>query len=38
MILLMDTEGPDQNMRMRMMIWDFTVHIRPKTRFRLAQP
>ena len=38
MILLVDSEGPDQTARMRMLIWDVAVLIRPETRFRMARP
>ena len=36
MILLADSEGPDQPARMRGLIWDFAVRICPKTRFSMA--
>ena len=38
MILLSDSEGPDQTARMRRLIWAFAVRIYPKTRFRTARP
>ena len=38
MILLVDSEGPDQTARMRSLIRAFAVRIWPKTRFRRAQP
>ena len=31
-------EGPDQTAHMRSLIWAFTVHICPKTHFRMARP
>ena len=34
MILLADSEGPDQTARMNRLIWVFAVRIYPKTRFR----
>ena len=37
MILLTDSEGPDQTARMRSLIWAFAVRICPKTRFRMSQ-
>ena len=37
MVLLADREGLDQTVRMRRLIWAFTVHICPKTRFRMAR-
>ena len=37
MILLADSEGPDQTARMRRLIWAFAVRICPKTRFRVAR-
>ena len=36
MILLADSEGPDQTARMRSLIWAFTVRICPTTHFRIA--
>ena len=36
MILLADSEGPDQTARMRSLIWAFAVCICPKARFRIA--
>ena len=39
MILLVDSEGPDQTARMRRLIWAFAGRICPeKTRFRMARP
>ena len=38
MILLADSEGPDQTARMRSPIWAFTVRICPKTVYRMARP
>ena len=38
MILLIDSEGPDQTARMRRLILVFVVCICPKTRFRLTRP
>ena len=38
MILLADSEGPDQAARMRSLIWAFAVRICPKTSFRMARP
>ena len=38
MILLADSEGPDQTARMRRLIWAFAVRICPETRFRMARP
>ena len=38
MIVLADSEGPDQTARMRRLIWAFAVRICPKTRFRMALP
>ena len=38
MILLADSEGPDQTARMRSLIWAFIVRISPKIRFRIVQP
>ena len=38
MILLADSEGPDQTARMRSLIWAIAVRICPKTRFRVARP
>ena len=37
MILLADSEGPDQTAWMRRLIWAFTVRICSKTRFRLMR-
>ena len=37
-ILLPDSEGPDQTAWMRRLIWAFAVRIFPKTRFRMAWP
>ena len=37
MILLADSEGPDQTARMRRLIWAFAVRLRPKTLFRMAR-
>ena len=37
-ILLADSEGPDPTARMRGKTWAFTVHIWPKTSFRMVQP
>ena len=34
MILLADSEGPDQTARMRRLIWAFAVRKCPKARFR----
>ena len=36
MILLADSEGPDQTARMRRLIWAFAVRICSKTHFRMA--
>ena len=36
MILLADSEGPDQTARMRMLIWAFAVRRCLKTRFSMA--
>ena len=36
MILLADSEGPDQTARMRSLIWAFAVRKYPKSRFRMA--
>ena len=38
MILLADSEGPDQTARKRRLIWAFAVRINPKTRFRMVWP
>ena len=38
MILLADSESPDQTARMRRLIWTFAVRICPKTRFGMARP
>ena len=38
MILLADSEGPDQTARMRRLIWAFPVRLCPKARFRMARP
>ena len=38
MILLADSEGPDQTARMRRLIWAFAVCICPKTGFHMARP
>ena len=38
MILLANSEGPDQTARMRRLIWAFAVRVCPKTRFRMAMP
>ena len=38
LILLADSEGPDQTTRMRSLIWAFAVRICPKTRFCMAMP
>ena len=38
MILLADSEGPDQTARMRSLIWAFAVRIYLKTRFRMTRP
>ena len=38
MLLLEDSESPDQTARMRSLIWAFAVHIWSKTRFRIARP
>ena len=37
MILLADSEYPDQTARMRRLIWAFAVHIYPQTRFRVGR-
>ena len=37
MILLEDSEGPDQTARMRSLIWAFAGRVCPKIRFRLAR-
>ena len=36
MRLLADSEGPDQTVRMRRLIWAFAVHISQKIRFCMA--
>ena len=33
-----DSEGPDQDVRMRRLIWAFATRICPKARFRMARP
>ena len=38
MILLVDSEGPDQTVQMRRLIWAFAVRICPKTHFHMALP
>ena len=38
MILLADSEGPDQTARMRRLIWAFIVHICPKRHILIARP
>ena len=38
MILLVDSEGPDQNARMCRLIWAFAVHLCPKTHICMMQP
>ena len=38
MILLADSEGPDQTVRMHRLIWAFAVYICPKTHFPMPQP
>ena len=38
MILLADSEGPDQTVGMCRLIWDFAVSICPKPHFGLMQP
>ena len=38
MVLLADSDGPDQTARMRSLIWAFAVCIRPSTRFRKGRP
>ena len=37
LILLDDSGGPDQTVRMRRLIWTFAVCICPKPRFRIVQ-
>ena len=37
MILLADSEGPDQTVRILSLIWAFDDSICPKTRFRIAR-
>ena len=38
MILLVDSDGPDQTARTRSLVWAFAVCICPKTRFRMGRP
>ena len=38
MMLLEDSEGPNQTAQMSRLIWAFTVHIRPKTHFHMVRP
>ena len=38
MILLADSEGPDQTARMRRLLWAFAVRICPRTQFRKPRP
>ena len=38
MILLADSEGPDQTAQMRKLIWAFSVRLYPKTRLSMARP
>ena len=38
MILLADSEGPDQTAQKRRLIWAFAVHICSKKPFCMAQP
>ena len=38
MILLADSEDPEQIARMQGLIWTFTVRVYPKTRFYMARP
>ena len=38
MILVAESEGPDQTVRLRRLIWAFAVCICPKTSFRMARP
>ena len=38
MILLADSEGPDQSARMRRLIWAFAVRIYPKACVPMAHP
>ena len=38
MIMLVDTEDPDQIVQMHRLIWAFTVHLFIKTGFRMVQP
>ena len=38
MVLLADSEGPDQTARMRRLISAFDVRICPKARFRMPRP
>ena len=37
MVLLADSEGPDQTVRMCRLIWAFDIRISPKTYFRIAR-
>ena len=37
MILLADSNGPDQTARMRRLIWAFALRIYPKTRVRMMR-
>ena len=38
MILLADSEGPDQSVWMRRLTWDFVIRICPETRFGRRDP
>ena len=38
MILLADSEGPDQTAQLSSLIWAFAVRIHAKKRFRMARP
>ena len=38
MVLLADSEGPDQIAWMRRLIWAFAIRICSKTRFRMVRP
>ena len=38
MIMLADSEGPDQTVQMHRLISTFTVCMGPKTGFHIAQP
>ena len=38
LILLADSEGPNQIVRMRRLIWAFVVRICSKTRFGMTRP